>query len=153
MNWFKRTKAGYIEDLDWIAATAKRFQGILDSEPDDAEAIKHSVAEEMADARPGYMDRQEMHWVLERRKGSIIELTARSSGDPDNLYQSRWTGQVMGYERYAYLTMTLLPNRDIAVSVSSELASLQRARVGSFTVRARDDLAKRLGLWAPHIYD
>ena len=34
MNWFKRIKSGYLDDLDWIEMCAKTFFDILQEKPD-----------------------------------------------------------------------------------------------------------------------
>lgn len=142
MNWFTRAKTGYLEDLDWIAEAAAKLRAIL-SDALDAQSIRTSVAKEIAGAQEGYIDRREMHWVLERRQDSSIDLFATKGSDPNNLKRECWNGHVAGYERYEGLHLTLIPSGEIAVSAEPHLGQ----RLEPHAVRARNGLAKRIGFF------
>ncbi len=142
MAWFRRTKEGYLEDIEWISSTAKTFFTILQntSDPDN---LKTQIAQNIPNSKEDFMDPigKALNWTVTRREGCSISLLAEREQRADS-----WNGFVDGSERYEGLNLAYHDHRD-AIAVSAERASRFSLKLGSLAVRARDDLAKRQGFF------
>ena len=145
MNWFKRTKLEYLADLDWIADSAKKWFHIL-LETSDADEIKSKVTQLFDKPLDGYFARDELNWHIQRRPGSALHLVATNDFNPDHpLGKEGWWGTVSGLERYYGLLLSYAyVSKQIAVSASKMQVG---PPLGPHAVRARDELAKRMGFY------